>query len=182
MAQAIRLVILDRDGVINEDSDNYIRSPNEWIPIPSSLKAIQRLNQLGIPVVVATNQSGVGRGYYTLETLGAIHQRMITALQENNAFINDIYLCPHHPDDQCHCRKPKPGLLEQIKESYPDEFKDAIFVGDSWSDLQAGDAAGIRSYLVLTGKGQRTLAKHADSIPTDNRFENLSALVDSLFF
>ncbi|MBL7251111.1 D-glycero-beta-D-manno-heptose 1,7-bisphosphate 7-phosphatase [Alloalcanivorax sp. C16-2] len=153
-----RLVILDRDGVINEDSDAYIKSPAEWRPLPGSAEAIARLNQAGYRVVVATNQSGLARGYFDATTLAAIHQRMGDHLAEAGAHLDGIYVCPHGPDDGCDCRKPKPGLLDQIVADYG-EVTGVPLVGDSLRDLQAGQARGCEPVLVRTGKGRRTLEK-----------------------
>ncbi|WP_133491140.1 D-glycero-beta-D-manno-heptose 1,7-bisphosphate 7-phosphatase [Alcanivorax sp. 24] len=153
-----KLIILDRDGVINEDSDAYIKSPGEWSPIAGSAEAIARLNRAGYRVVVATNQSGVARGYYDLTTLQAIHQRMAAHLASVGAHLDGIYFCPHGPDDGCDCRKPLPGLIDQIVADYGD-VASVPLVGDSLRDLQAGVARGCRPVLVLTGKGLRTQAK-----------------------
>lgn len=151
-----RLVILDRDGVLNEDSDAYIKSPAEWIPLPGSAEAVARLNQAGHIVVVATNQSGLARGYFDLETLAAIHERMQQHLEQHGAHLDGIYVCPHGPDDRCTCRKPRPGLLDQIASDHGDPAG-APLVGDSLRDLQAGVARHCAPVLVLSGKGQRTL-------------------------
>lgn len=180
--QKIELLILDRDGVINHDSDNYIRHPDEYHPIVSSLQAIARCNQAGVPVVVATNQSGVGRGYYSLETLDAIHEKMHQALEKHGAWIDKLYFCPHKPDVGCTCRKPSPGLLQAIRADYPEQFKAAIMVGDSWSDWQVAKTAGVEPYLVRTGKGERTLEKHAMDIPVNRIFADLSSVVSNTIF
>ncbi|OGO90262.1 MAG: D-glycero-beta-D-manno-heptose-1,7-bisphosphate 7-phosphatase [Coxiella sp. RIFCSPHIGHO2_12_FULL_42_15] len=147
------LIILDRDGVINFDSDNYIKSPEEWIPIPGSLEAIAMLNQKKHTVVIATNQSGMGRGYYLRSMLEAIHQKMQQELLKKHGHIDGIYFCPHTPEDHCACRKPRPGLLLQIKKDYPDLFPQAVLIGDALRDLQAARAAGCKAILVKTGKG-----------------------------
>lgn len=158
-----RLVILDRDGVINEDSDAYIKSPEEWVALPGSAAAIARLNRAGYRVVVATNQSGVARGYFDLATLEAIHQKMRAHLAEAGARLDGLYFCPHGPEDGCDCRKPEAGLVDQIVADYGDVTR-VPMVGDSLRDLQAGVRRGCRPVLVLTGKGQRTLAK---GLPAD---------------
>ncbi len=178
----IDLLILDRDGVINLDSDNYIRKPEEFFPIESSLKAIRDCNKAGIPVVVATNQSGVGRGYYTLETLNAIHDKMHAALKANGAWVDKIYFCPHRPDAGCDCRKPSTGMLAAIKCDYPQQFERSIMVGDSWSDWQVATSMGVPPYLVRTGKGERTLKSHGANIPKERVFSNLSAVVADVIF
>lgn len=147
------LVILDRDGVINEDSDAYIKSPAEWRPIPGSLEAIARLNRAGFLVAIATNQSGVGRGLFDLRTLTAIHTRMRRELAAVGGRVDAIFFCPHSPEAQCRCRKPQPGLLQEIKERFQVPLDDVPAIGDSLRDLQAAQAAGAMPMLVLTGKG-----------------------------
>ena len=154
-----RLIILDRDGVINEDSDNYIRSVAEWHPIPGSIEAIARLSKAGYIIAVATNQSGIARGYYSLSELGAMHSKMSRLVQEQGGKIDCIKFCPHGPNDGCHCRKPQTGLVEQIENALNLSVKDAWFVGDTLTDLQCGAAMGCKPALVKTGKGERTIAK-----------------------
>ena len=122
----IEFIILDRDGVINEDSDAYIKSPDEWHPIPNSLEAIAQLNAHGYPVVVATNQSGVGRGYYSEQTLDLIHDKFRKALAAVGGHVDGIFVCPHHPDDGCSCRKPKPGLFLKIGQEFGVDFAKAL--------------------------------------------------------
>ncbi len=136
-----KLIILDRDGVINFDSPHYIKSPEEWIAIPGSLEAIAKLNQFQHKVVIATNQSGLGRGYYNLETLEKIHQKMQDQLKALGGHLDGIYFCPHLPSDGCDCRKPKPGMLLKIAEDFKWDIKKAIFIGDSERDLEAAEAA-----------------------------------------
>lgn len=160
MNTAQQLVILDRDGVINHDSDAYIKSLAEFIPYPSSISAIARLTQAGYTVAVATNQSGIARGYYDEETLSVMHQRMCELVEAEGGRIAHIAYCPHGPDDQCHCRKPLPGLLIDIQQQlHLSSLEGSWMVGDSLRDLQAGEAVGCRSVLVKTGKGEKTLAK-----------------------
>jgi D-glycero-D-manno-heptose 1,7-bisphosphate phosphatase len=154
-----KLIILDRDGVINYDSDDYIKSPAEWIAIPGSPAAIARLNKAGYRVVVATNQSGVGRGLFAPETLQAIHDKMIRAVAAEGGRIEAIFFCPHTPEDRCDCRKPKTGLLQQIAARCQVDLHGVPAIGDSLRDIQAAQAVGARPMLVRTGKGERTLAK-----------------------
>ena len=175
IAKHPQILILDRDGVINQDSDDYIKSPEEWMPIPGSLEAIAHFNQLGIKVVVATNQSGVGRGLFTLDTLAAIHQKMQAMLKAAGGHIDGVYFCPHHPDDGCDCRKPKPGLLLQIQRDFNIDLTQAIVVGDSLRDIQAAQAVGAYPMLVKTGKGERTLATNPPNLKDINI---LPALLD----
>lgn len=150
-------IILDRDGVINYDSPHYIKSTAEWIPIPGSLFAISRLKSLGFQVSVATNQSGIARGLYTLDTLDAIHQKMIDSLSELGCNLDMIVYCPHLPSQECNCRKPKPGMLQYICNKLSVMPDNCIFVGDSMRDMQAADAANVHRCLVLTGNGKATL-------------------------
>jgi D-glycero-D-manno-heptose 1,7-bisphosphate phosphatase len=148
-----KLVILDRDGTINADSDDYVKSPEEWQPLPGALEAIARLNHAGWHVVVASNQSGLGRGLFDMATLNAIHVKMNRALTPFGGRIEAVFFCPHAPEDGCQCRKPLPGLYRQIGERYGVELKGVPAVGDSIRDLQAATAAGCEPHLVLTGKG-----------------------------
>lgn len=152
----MKLIVLDRDGVINHDSDQFIKSPDEWKPIPGSLEAIARLNQWGWRVVVASNQSGVGRGLFGMDTLNAINDKMVKSLAQVGGRLDAIFFCPHAADSTCDCRKPKPGLFLQIAERFNVDLAGVPAVGDSLRDLQAGVAVGCQPYLVLTGKGLKT--------------------------
>ncbi len=147
-------VLLDRDGVINEENrGSYIRSPEEWVPIPGSLDAIRRLCAAGLRVVVLTNQSGVGRGVLDLHALEAIHTRLSDAVTRAGGEIAGIFFCPHHPDEHCPCRKPRPGLIHQAEAAFGCSLKHAPMVGDQLSDMQAAKEAGCHPILVLTGRG-----------------------------
>ena len=152
----MKLVILDRDGVINFDSDHFIKSAAEWKPIPGSLEAIARLNQAGYKVVVATNQSGVGRGLFDMDTLNAIHEKMHRAAQALGARVDAIFYCPHAADSKCTCRKPKPGMFTRISACFNISLENVFAIGDSLRDLQAAEASGAIPVLVLTGKGKET--------------------------
>ena len=175
----MKIVILDRDGVINFDSPHYIKSPAEWKPIPGSLEAIARLNQAGYRVVVATNQSGVGRGLFDMDTLNAIHEKMHKAAAAVGARIDTVFFCPHAADSSCDCRKPKPGMFERIAACYNVDLVGVPAVGDSLRDLQAADSAGALPMLVLTGKGEKTQAD--GGLPADTLvFKELAAVVDDL--
>jgi len=175
----MKLIILDRDGVINEDSDNYIKSAEEWMPIPGSLEAIGQLKSLGYTIAVASNQSGVGRGYYDLSTLLCMHEKMQSLAKQHGGTIDHIVFCPHTPDDHCQCRKPLPGMIYQIAAHFKHDLKDTIFIGDSLGDYHAALAANIDFALVRTGKGNRTLTKH--SFPLDIEiYENLYQFVEQL--
>lgn len=155
----MKLIILDRDGVINQDSDSFIKSPDEWHALPGSMHAIARLNQAGYTVVVATNQSGVARKLFDMSALNAIHQKMHTTVQLIGGKIDAVFYCPHIADDSCDCRKPKPGMLQEIARRYDTPLKGVHCVGDSLRDLQAGFLLGCIPHLVLTGKGQQTKDK-----------------------
>jgi len=175
----MKLVILDRDGVINFDSAQFIKSPEEWKPIPGSLEAIARLKQNGYRVVVATNQSGIGRGLFDMDTLNRIHKKMHKAAFELGGRIDAIFYCPHTADSKCDCRKPKPGMFKRIAETLNVDLAGVATIGDSLRDLQAGAAAGCRPMLVLTGKGEKT--RDEGDLPEGTLiFANLAAAVDHL--
>jgi len=175
----MKLIILDRDGVINRDSDDFIKSPNEWIALPGSLEAIARLNQAGYQVAVATNQSGVARGLFSIVTLNAIHQKLHASAQQIGAHIDAIFFCPHAASDHCDCRKPKPGMLRAIGQRFGVSLKGVPVVGDSLRDLQSGYVLGCTPYLVLTGKGEKTREK-GGLPPGTQVFPNLAAAADHL--
>jgi len=155
--RATKLIVLDRDGVINHDSPESIKSPDEWRPIPGSLEAIARLNHAGYRVVVATNQSGVGRGLLDFSTLAAIHDKMHRALAHAGGRVDAIFYCPHTAESRCECRKPKAGMLREIALRFNVELSGVGVVGDSLRDLQAAETVGAQPLLVLTGKGEKTL-------------------------
>lgn len=162
-ADPSRLVILDRDGVINQDSRGSIKSPDEWVPLPGSLEAIARLNHAGFSVVVATNQSGVGRGLFSIRDLNAIHAKFQRALARVGGHIEGIFFCPHRPDAGCRCRKPQPGLLEAIARRCCGLPLDGVpVVGDSARDAQAALTVGARPIMVLTGQGSRCYEEHPE--------------------
>lgn len=174
------LIILDRDGVINEDSPDFIKSPEEWRAIPGSLEAIAALNRAGHRVAVASNQSGITRGYFSLNDLAAVHRKMQTELAKAGGHLDGVYFCPHRPEEGCPCRKPNPGLLLRIAKDFSmDLQKEGFFVGDALRDIQAAQNARCRTALVKTGKGMQTLALNEglQDIPI---YENLSAVVNSL--
>ena len=174
----MRLVILDRDGVINLDSDAYIKSPEEWKPIPGSLEAIAKLTQASYVVAVATNQAGVGKGLIEMATLNAIHDRMHRAVGQAGGRIDAVFYCPHAPEANCSCRKPKPGLLEEIGRRFNTSLKGVPCIGDTQRDLEACAAVGAQPMLVLTGKGEAT--RREDRLPPGTRvFKNLAEAVKS---
>lgn len=173
----MKLIILDRDGVINHDSERFIKSPAEWRAIPGSPEAIARLNQAGYRVVVATNQSGIGRGLFDMETLNAIHAKMHQTVQAAGGRIDAIFYCPHAADAKCDCRKPKPGMLNQIAACFNADLTGVIAVGDSLRDLEAAASAGASPVLVLTGKGEDTYAN--ETLPEGTQiFDDLAQVVN----
>jgi len=149
-------IVLDRDGVINEDSDQYIKSPEEWLPLPGSLEAISLLHRAGYRVVVATNQSGIARGLFDEITLARIHQKMADLVEAQGGRIEGVFYCPHGPDDDCKCRKPRPGLIEEICSEFETDLLGCYLIGDSLRDIQAAVSAGLTPVLVRTGKGTET--------------------------
>ncbi len=175
----VKFVILDRDGVINQDSDAYIKSPEEWIPIPGSLPAIARLNAAGFKVAVATNQSGIARGFYDQSILQAMHEKMRGLLADVGGRIDSLVFCPHGPDDDCFCRKPKSGLYQQIAEHFSASLQNIPVIGDSERDLQAAEAVGATPILVRTGKGERTLRQYPERAE-GLCFDDLSQAADFL--
>jgi len=186
------LLLCDRDGVINQDSEHYIKSPGEFMPIAGSIEALAQLSQAGWRIAVVTNQSGLARGLFTLSTLHAIHQKLHQLVQSAGGRIDAIFLCPHGPDAGCACRKPGPALFQQALARFHVVASDALAVGDSLRDLQGAAAAGVAAVLVRTGNGLLTEARAQDPsgdlstqqalrLPPDTRiYENLTALADSL--
>jgi D-glycero-D-manno-heptose 1,7-bisphosphate phosphatase len=174
----LKLLILDRDGVINHDSDAYIKSLEEWVPIPGSIEAIAQLSKAGWTVAVATNQSGIARGYYSPETLEAMHARLRALVAEQGGEVGLIVHCPHGPDAGCDCRKPKPGMLLAIAEHYQVPLAGVWFVGDSKGDLDAALAVDAQPVLVKTGKGERSLEKGVPQ--TTLIFDDLAAIAREL--
>lgn len=180
-----KLVILDRDGTINEDRDDYVKSVDEWVPIPGAVDAIARLNQHGWRVVIATNQSGLGRGLFDMDALNRMHQRLNELLIEEGGRVDAIFFCPHAPEDHCRCRKPLPGLFEQIADRYGITLAGSVHaVGDSLRDLQAATAVGCLPHLVLTGKAARMdeagQQRLREQIPNVTIHADLAAFADAL--
>ncbi|WP_165861595.1 MULTISPECIES: D-glycero-beta-D-manno-heptose 1,7-bisphosphate 7-phosphatase [unclassified Pseudomonas] len=174
----LKLLILDRDGVINHDSDAYIKSVEEWIPLPGSIEAIAQLSKAGWTVAIATNQSGIARGYYDIATLEAMHARLRTLVAEQGGEVGLVVYCPHGPDEGCDCRKPKPGMLKIIAEHYKVPLAGIWFVGDSLGDLEAAKAVDSQPVLVKTGKGEKTQAKN---LPVGTLiFDDLAAVAAEL--
>lgn len=175
----MKLIILDRDGVINEDSDAFIKSEQEWQPIAGSLEAIAKLNALGYKVAVATNQSGIARGYFSVETLDAMHAKLHTQLKRFGGWIDRLEYCPHGPGADCACRKPRPGMLKSLATACGASAAEVMCIGDSLRDLQAAQSAGMQFAFVRTGKGERTLG-NGDVPETIPVYANLAAFVDTL--
>ena len=178
----MKLVILDRDGTINAESVEFIKSPEEWMPLPGALEAIARLNHAGWHVVVASNQSGLGRGLFDVASLNAMHAKLHKMLAAVGGRIDAVFYCPHTPDDKCRCRKPEPGLFEQIGERYGIDLKGVPVVGDALRDVVAGAAAGCEPHLVLTGNGAVYQGRALPgTFPVGTRVhENLSAFANWL--
>jgi D-glycero-D-manno-heptose 1,7-bisphosphate phosphatase len=175
----VKLIILDRDGVINYDSDAFIKTPDEWKPIPGSLEAIAHLTQAGYRVVIATNQSGISRGLLDMVTLNAINDKMCKAVNQVGGRIDAMFFCPHANSDKCNCRKPATGMFKEISDRFGLELNGVPAIGDSLRDLQAAAEVGAIPILVLSGKGKKTRAK--GGLPENTRiFSNLSAAVDAL--
>ena len=175
----MKLIILDRDGVINYDSDAFIKTPDEWKPIPGSLEAIAHLTQAGYRVVIATNQSGISRGLLDMVTLNAINDKMCKAVNQVGGRIDAMFFCPHANSDKCNCRKPATGMFKEISDRFGLELNGVPAIGDSLRDLQAAAEVGAIPILVLSGKGKKTRAK--GGLPENTRiFSNLSAAVDAL--
>ena len=175
----MKLIILDRDGVINQDSDDYIKSPEEFIPLAGSIEAIARLHRAGYRIAIATNQSGIARGYFDIETLNRMHEKLLRLVSAQGGQIDGIFYCPHGPDDGCECRKPRPGLLQDIQRRFNVNMSGVYAVGDSLRDVQAAQAVGAMPVLVKTGKGERTIEKGEglDGVPI---YKDLAVFVDEL--
>ena len=178
----LKLVILDRDGTINLDRDDFVKSPQEWQPLPGSLEAIARLNHAGWHVAIASNQSGLGRGLFDMAALNAMHEKLMHSLAAVGGRIDAIFFCPHTPDDDCNCRKPRPGLFEKIAERFGVTPKGVPAVGDSLRDAIAASHAGCQPHLVLTGKSAGMAPEQArQGLPTGTLIHaDLAAFADHL--
>lgn len=163
MAAAIDLIVLDRDGVINEDSVDYIKSPSEWTPLPGSIEAIAELTRAGFTIVVVSNQSGIGRGLFTLGDLEAIHGKMEHTVAEAGGRLAGIYFCPHRPDELCDCRKPRTGLLERVIDDFGVSLAGVPLIGDKAADLELARRVEARPILVLTGYGQEAASEATEA-------------------
>jgi D-glycero-D-manno-heptose 1,7-bisphosphate phosphatase len=169
-------IILDRDGVINHDSENYIKSPDEWHPIAGSLEAIAHLNRQGFKILVATNQSGIGRGYFDIATLDSIHEKLMHELAGVGGYIEEFFFCPHLAIDNCSCRKPKDGMIKNMQKKYLLNPEETFFIGDSWSDIKAAQLSGCLPILVLTGNGKNSLSQYPQLVNIPH-FHDLSSAV-----
>ncbi len=185
-AHSSKLVILGRDGILNVFRDDHVKSPDEWVPIPGALEAVARLNQAGWHAVVATNQSGIGRGMVEMASLNDVHRQMMKLLAEKGGRIDAIFFCPHVPEDHCDCRKPLPGLMRQIGERYglDDQMSGVPMVCDTLRDVQAAQAAGCEPHLVRTGRAvalsAEQLAQGIDGGAQVHVHQDLSGFVDFL--
>ena len=180
MHKRYELIVLDRDGVINLDSPDFVKNPQEWLPIPGSLESIARLNNAGFKVVVATNQSGLARELFTEADLGAIHKKMREELAKVGGYVDDIFICPHGPHDNCKCRKPKSGLLETIGLTYNIPSEKILSIGDSMRDALAADEFGCDFILVLTGNGRKAIENLSDLKEKNLVFSDLAAVVNAI--
>jgi D-glycero-D-manno-heptose 1,7-bisphosphate phosphatase len=180
----MKLIILDRDGTINEDRDDFVKTPEEWVPIPGALEAIARLNHAGWHTVVATNQSGIGRGTFDMTTLNAMHTKMNQLLAVHGGRMDAVFFCPHAPSDGCNCRKPLPGLFQQVGERFGVSLTDVPVVGDTLRDLQSGTAVGCQPHLVRTGKAafmdDQQIETLCAQVPGTRVHADLSAFADYL--
>lgn len=178
-----RVVVLDRDGVINQESAEFVKTTDEWKPLAGSLNAIAELSRAGFLVTVATNQSGVGRGLLTTETLEAIHRKMIDCARAAGGKIDGIFVCPHRPDEGCDCRKPKPAMLQQIAIRFSCDPAGMHVIGDSIRDLEAAQSVGARPILVRTGNGRKSEKLLPANSPVrvfDNLADAARALINGL--
>ena len=184
MVHILRLVILGRDGILNVYREDHVKSPDEWEPIPNALEAVARLNHAGWHTVVATNQSGIGRGMIDMASVNTVHQRMMQRLAEAGGRLDAVFFCPHTPEDDCDCRKPKPGLMKQIAQRYGIELRTVPMVADTLRDLQAAHAAGCEPHLVRTGRAaaltDKQVVEIVQQVPMTEVHDDLSDFVDFL--
>ena len=174
------LIILDRDGVINYDSAEFIKNEDEWQPIPGSLEAIGSLTDAGFTLAIATNQSGIARGLFDQRALDAMHAKMLRLVHEAGGHISRIVICPHGPDDGCDCRKPKPGMLEQLAQHFDTSLAGVPVIGDALRDLEAAAAVGARPILVRSGKGRKTEAALPERFACVPVYDDLAAVAHAL--
>ena len=181
---AIKLVILGRDGILNEYREDHVKSPQEWVAIPGALEAVARLNHAGWHAVVATNQAGIGRGMIDMATINAVHAYMNRKLMEQGGRFDAVFFCPHTPEEHCDCRKPLPGMMLDIARRYTMDLGGVPMVGDTLRDLQAAQAAGCEPHLVLSGRAagldDETLARYVEQVPGTVVHDHLGAFADHL--
>ena len=184
MVHILRLVILGRDGILNVYREDHVKSPDEWEPIPNALEAVARLNHAGWHTVVATNQSGIGRGMIDMASVNTVHQRMMQRLAEAGGRLDAVFFCPHTPEDDCDCRKPRPGLMKQIAQRYGIELRTVPMVADTLRDLQAAHAAGCEPHLVRTGRAaaltDKQVVEIVQQVPMTEVHDSLGEFVDFL--
>ena len=184
MQPVVKLVILGRDGILNEFRDDHVKAPEEWYPIPGALEAVSRLNHAGWHAVVATNQSGIGRGMIDMASVNAVHADMLKQLQAVGGRIDAVFFCPHTPEDQCDCRKPLPGLMRDIGKRYGIDLKHVPLVGDTLRDLQAAQAAGCEPHLIRSGRasvlGPELVELMVDQVPGTRVHDDLAAFAEHL--
>lgn len=179
-SQRIKLLVLDRDGVINRDSADFVKSPDEWIPLPGSIEAIASLSRAGYTVTVASNQSGIARGLFDRKALYAMHRKLRRLVGGSGGRVDRIVVCPHGPDSGCSCRKPRPGLLRRLARHYGVDMKGVPVIGDSLRDLEAARAVGARPILVLTGNGEKTRASLPAAFAGVETYSDLAAAAAAL--
>ncbi len=180
----VKLVILGRDGILNEYREDHVKSPEEWTAVPGALEAVSRLNHAGWHAVVATNQAGIGRGMIDMASVNAVHAEMNRCLTEQGARIDAVFFCPHTPEEQCECRKPLPGMMREIGARYGIDLAEVPMVGDTLRDLQAAQAAGCEPHLVLTGRAaaldEATIRRYVEQVPRTLVHHDLAALAEFL--
>ena len=178
----MKLIVLDRDGVTNKDSDEFIKNPDEWVPIPGSLEAIERLNHYGFKVAVLTNQSGISRGLLDIDDLNAIHHKMYMELDRVGGQLECVLFCPHGPHDHCECRKPETGMFVDLGDRLGTTLSGVPVIGDSMRDILAAQKVGASPILVRTGKGKATYKKHSDELKGVPIVSDLSSAVERLVY
>jgi D-glycero-D-manno-heptose 1,7-bisphosphate phosphatase len=180
LTKKYKLIALDRDGVINEDSPDYIKSPAEWLAIPGSLEGIARLNKAGLKIALISNQSGLARGYFDFSALAAINFKMLNELAKVGGHFDGIFYCPHHPNDNCLCRKPNPKMLFQAMEQLKACSNEVLMVGDTMRDIQLARNVGCDAFLVKTGQGMETRTKHGSDLAEIKVFSSLKEVCENL--
>jgi D-glycero-D-manno-heptose 1,7-bisphosphate phosphatase len=180
----VKLIILGRDGTLNEYRDDHVKAPEEWVPVPGALEALARLNHAGWHAVVATNQAGIGRGMIDMASINAVHQRMIKLAQGAGARIDAVFFCPHTPEEHCDCRKPMPGMMREIGSRFGVDLRHVPLVSDTLRDMQAAQAAGCEPHLVQSGRARKldaTQLQHVVAqVPGMHVHRDLGALADFL--